>query len=137
MAHTFKLEIITPYRVFYSGDAEMIIINSVDGEFGIMANHAPVVAPVEICEGKIKIDGEWKHLAVSNGFIEMDNNRVVLLVGAAEWPEEINITRAEASLKRAKARLEDTSMPWVSRRAEDASRRATVRLAVASTMGAE
>lgn len=132
MAHTFKLDIITPYRVFYSGDAEMIIIDSVDGELGIMADHAPVVAPVEICAGKIKIGGEWKRLAMSNGFIEMERNRVVLLVGAAEWPEEIDIARAEASLKRAKTRLEDTSMPWVSKRAEDARRRATVRLQVAS-----
>ena len=94
MDKTFKLEIITPYRVFYSGMAEMMIINSVDGELGILPEHESFVTPVVIGPGKIKISGIWKNASVSDGFLEMDNNKVTMLVGAAEWPEEIDAERA-------------------------------------------
>jgi F-type H+-transporting ATPase subunit epsilon len=132
MESTFKLEIITPYRIFYSGPAEMLIINSVDGELGILANHEPIVAPVSIGPGKVKIRGVWKSAAVSDGFLEVEGNRVTVLVGAAEWPEEIDIPRAERSLKRASERLKDKSMPWEIRRADLAFRRANTRLQIAA-----
>ena len=132
MEQTFKLEIITPYRVFYSGPAEMLIVDSVDGEIGILPGHEPVVTPVAIGIGKIKTDGVWKEAAVSDGFLEIEDNRVTVLVSAAEWPEEIDVERAERSLKRARDRLADTSTVWELKRAEKAMRRASLRLKIAA-----
>lgn len=132
MEKNFKLEIITPYRVFYSGPAGMIVVNTDDGELGILASHEPIVASVVIGPVKIEIDGEWKSAAMSEGFLEVENSRVTVLVGAAEWAEEIDVARAESSLKRATERLADTKMPWVTGRAEKALKRAQTRLKVAS-----
>ena len=131
MAETFKLEIVTPYRMFYAGPAEMIVVDSVDGELGIMADHEPIVTPVAIGIAKIKIDGAWKQAAFSDGFLEMEANKLTVLVGAAEWPEEIDVARAERSLKRAADRLGDTKMPWETNRATLAKTRAENRLKVA------
>jgi F-type H+-transporting ATPase subunit epsilon len=133
MAETFKLEIVTPYRMFYAGPAEMIVIVSVDGELGIMADHEPIVTPVTIGVAKIKINGVWKQAAFSDGFLEMEENKLTVLVGAAEWPEEIDIDRAQRSLKRAADRLADTTMPWETNRAQLAKKRAENRLKVAES----
>lgn len=131
MESTFKLEIITPYRVFYSGPAEMIIVTSVDGELGILANHAPIVASVTIGLVKIRIDGIWKNAAISDGFLEVEGNRVNVLVGAAEWPEEIDVERAERSLKRANERLSNEPVPVEVQRSSRAVLRAKTRLEIA------
>ena len=130
MAETFKLEIVTPYRMFYAGPAEMIIVDSVDGELGIMADHEPIVTPVAVGVAKIKINGVWKQASFADGFLEMEANKLTVLVGAAEWPEEIDVARAERSLKRATDRLSDTTMPWETNRAQLAKKRAENRLKV-------
>ena len=137
MDKTFKLEIITPYRVFYSGTAEMMIIHSVDGELGILPEHEPFVTPVIIGPGKIKISGVWKNASVSDGFLEMDDNKVTMLVGAAEWPDEIDAERAKRSLKRAEERLTDKKMPWETKRAELAVKRANNRLEMVQMISSE
>jgi len=132
MAKTFTLEIITPYRVFFSDKAENLIINSSDGELGLLPGHEPIVTPVGIGIAKILVDGEWKIASFSDGFLEMEGNKATVLVGAAEWPEEIDVERAERSLKRATERLSDTSMPWEKRRATLALHRAQARIKAAS-----
>jgi F-type H+-transporting ATPase subunit epsilon len=131
MSKTFNLEIITPYRVFFKGKAESIIIDSVDGEMGILADHEPIVTPIAIGSAKVQAEGKWKTAALSDGFLEMEDNNVTVLIGAAEWPEEIDVSRAERALKRAKERLEDRSMPWETKRAELAQSRAISRLKIA------
>ena len=132
MANSFMLEIITPYRVFYSDKAENLIINSSDGELGILPGHEPIVTPVGIGIVKILLDGAWKLASFSDGFLEMEGNKATVLVGAAEWPEEIDVERAERSLKRASERLADTSMPWEKKRATLALRRAQTRIKASS-----
>jgi ATP synthase, F1 epsilon subunit (delta in mitochondria) len=134
MEQTFKLDVITPYRVFFSGQTEMIIINSTDGQLGILAGHEPVVASVAIGAGRIKVNGVWKEAAFTDGFLEIEHDRVTVLVGAAEWPEEIDVARAERSRERARERLADPALPWVVKRAEDALKRAETRLKVASVL---
>jgi F-type H+-transporting ATPase subunit epsilon len=137
MADTFKLEVITPYRVFYSGEADMDIAKSIDGDLGILAHHEPMVASTDIGECKILIGGKWKAAAMSDGFMEIEDNCVTILVGAAEWPEEIDVTRAERSKKRAEERLGDTTVSWETKRVARALKRAEVRLAIASRAAAE
>ncbi len=132
MERTFKLEIITPYRIFYSGPAEMLVLNTSDGELGILSDHEPCVASVSIGAARIKIEGSWKVAALSEGFLEMEGNRVTVLVGAAEWPEEINVSRAERALSRADERIKENTIPLITKRSEVAARRAKTRLKIAS-----
>jgi F-type H+-transporting ATPase subunit epsilon len=131
MTKTFTVEIITPYRVFYSGQAESVIVTSIDGELELLAEHEPVVTPIAIGSVRIKTEGAWKTASFSDGFLEMEKNHLNVLVGAAEWPEEIDVERAERSLKRATERLEDKTMPWETKRATLALHRAQSRLRIA------
>ena len=102
---TFYLEIITPERQFYIGQAEALVIPIVDGEMGIYPGHEPVVSAIEPGELRFKHDGAWTPAAVGAGFVEIKPDYVILLVGFAEHPEEIDRKRAEAARQRAEERL--------------------------------
>ncbi len=127
----FKVEIITPDRVFYTGDADMIEFNTADGEIGVYKNHIPlttVLVPgvVTIHEGDVQ-----KVAAVHAGFAEILNEKVTLLAELAEWPEEIDLNRAEAAKERAEERLQNKTTDVDLRRAEFALRKALTRIDVA------
>ena len=93
-ASTFYLEIITPERQFYIGPAEALVFPAVDGEMGVYPGHEPAVTAVEPGELRYKVDGKWEPA-----------DYVILLVGFAEHPEEIDRKRAEAARERAEERL--------------------------------
>lgn len=105
MAKTFKLEIIASDHPFFKGDCEMLSFPGIDGEFGILPNHEPMVTCLSAGELRFKIDGEWKYAAVSNGFVQIMPKFVVLLADTVERPEEIDINRAKEAKMRAEERL--------------------------------
>ena len=102
---TFYLEIITPERQFYIGPAEALVLPAVDGQMGIYPGHEPVVTAIEPGELRYKAQGKWEPAAVGAGFAEVKPDYVILLVGFAEHPEEIDRRRAEAARARAEERL--------------------------------
>ena len=107
MAKTFKFEVVTPEKVFYSSDVDMIIFNREDGEMGVMADHMPMVVAVDVGMLKIIKDGMYKFAAISEGFIEITAKGVTAIVDAAEWPEDIDIERAERAKKMAEDKLKE------------------------------
>ncbi len=107
MAKTFKFEVVTPEKVFYSSDVDMIIFNREDGEMGVMADHIPMVVAVDVGMLKIIKDGMYKFAAISEGFIEITDKGVTAIVDAAEWPEDIDIERAERAKKIAEDKLKE------------------------------
>ncbi len=102
----FNLEIVTPERKFYESDVEMIILKTLQGEMGILKGHEPMVVACAIGPIKIKKDGEWKEAILSEGFLEVKQDKTIILVDTAEWPEEIDINRANEARKRAEERLQ-------------------------------
>ncbi len=131
MAEIFKVEIITPDRIFYTGETDFLEFTTVAGEIGVYKNHIPtttVLAPgiVTIHNGE-----EEKTAAVHAGFAEILNDKVTLLAEVAEWPDEIDINRAEAARERAERRLADKTDSTDIKRAEFALRKALVRIDVA------
>lgn len=103
---TFYLKIISSDKIFYQGHCESLIIPTPDGELGVLAHHENMVVAVEIGELHLKTDGgEWITAAVSRGFAEIINNRVSVLVAAAERPEDIDVKRAEEAKERAEERM--------------------------------
>ena len=101
----FKVEIITPDRVFYKGELDFIEFTSMSGELGVYKNHIPmttVLAPglVTIHNGE-----EEKVAAVHAGFAEILGDKVTLLAELAEWPDEIDVSRAESAKERAEEQL--------------------------------
>jgi F-type H+-transporting ATPase subunit epsilon len=105
MSKTYQLDILTPEREFFSGQVEALIITAPDGELAILADHAPIVAPLVVGSFKIKTDGKWKEAFNSEGFLEVSKLGVVLFAQACEWPEDIDIKRAEESKRRSEERL--------------------------------
>lgn len=104
--NTFALKIIASDKIFYEGRCENLILPTPDGEFGVLAHHENMIIAVEIGELRFKTpEGEWTLAAVSKGFAEIMNNRVSVLVNAAERPEDIDVKRAQEALCRAEERL--------------------------------
>jgi len=101
----FYLEVLTPERTFFQGNVEMIIVNSLDGELGVMKGHIPMVAPIAIGTLKIKENGKWREAAINEGFMEVLPDRTIILSHSVEWPEEIDAKRAQAALERAQERI--------------------------------
>lgn len=104
----FKVTIITPDGTVYDNDkATMLIMNTAGGQMGIMANHVPLVAALEISTVRIKHDeGTAEVAAVNGGIIQFDGHQALIAADSAEMPEEIDIQRAEAAKKRSESQIE-------------------------------
>lgn len=121
------VEIITPDRVFYTGEATMIEFNTTEGEIGVYPNH--IALTTVIAPGIVTISTEEEQIkaAVHAGFAEILPDKVTLLAEIAEWPDEIDVKRAQAAEERARERLEKKDANLDVMRAEIALKKALVR----------
>lgn len=102
----FYLKVIASNRVFYKGWCEIAIVPGLDGEWAFMAHHDNTVVAINPGEMRIKkSDGSWETAIVGSGFAQSANNRMIVLVDAAEHPEEIDEVRAREALERAQEAL--------------------------------
>ena len=104
---TIKLEIVSPDKVVYAADIEMLIVRSTAGELGILPHHAPMVTGLVPHAMRIKIEGTEKLVAVGGGFMEVQPEKISVLASVAELPEDIDEERASKSMQRAKKRIEE------------------------------
>ncbi|PIU26203.1 F0F1 ATP synthase subunit epsilon [Candidatus Aquicultor secundus] len=88
-------EVVSPERIVYSGEAEMVVVRGVEGELGIMAGHIPIVTPLEIGEMRVKHDDGQEYIAVLGGYLEFSNDKATVLADAAELAQQIDVSRAE------------------------------------------
>ena len=126
----FTLKIITPDRVFYEGSVSMVEFNTTEGEIGIYKKHVPMT--VIASPGVITITEEegTKEAALHAGFAEILQDEVVILAEIIEWPEEIDVSRAQAAKERAEERLRSKTPETDILRAETALQRALARIHV-------
>jgi len=125
------VEVVTPERVVYSGQAEMVIARGVQGDLGILPNHMPLVSPLKIAPVRIKTEGDKEvSMAVSGGFMEVRGDKVTILAETAELPGDIDVDRAKAAKARAEKRLAEKYAELDVLRAERALQRAMARLDV-------
>lgn len=106
MESTFGLEIYASNKLAYAGRARSLVVPVEDGEKAFLAHHANVIAA--IVPGELRYedaDGNKVVAAVSNGFVEMINNRAKLFCLSVERPEEIDIHRAQEAKERAEEQL--------------------------------
>ena len=127
----FKLQVIAPDRVFLEEDADMVELTTTEGEIGVLKDHIPLTAIVAPGILRIKKDGQQKEAALLEGFVEILPDKVVILAESCEWPEEIDINRANEAKIRAERRLKSADSEMNEARAELALRRSLVRLALA------
>jgi len=128
-----RVEVVSPERVLFSGEATMVLTRTLDGEIAFQSNHAPFLGVLVECHTKIFLtEGGVQDVAVHGGFVEVSNNKVSILSDGAELAGEIDADRARRARERAEEhiRLEENG------EAEAALRRAHARLSAAGGMGA-
>ncbi len=132
MANTFLLEITTPERIFLSEQADMVVLPAQDGEQGIMAGHEKMVIALISGILRVQTNGTWREAVCSEGYAMVYGDQVVVLVQSVEWPEEIDVARAEAAMHRAEARLATQQEPRDRLLTQMALQRARARLKIVS-----
>ena len=105
--NTFYLKIVACDRIFYEGEATILVFPVEDGEMAVQAHHEQMVTTTEI--GTMRFgtpDGQMHIAIVSDGMLTVKKNRVDVIVYSAERPEEIDQFRAEAAAERAREKLQ-------------------------------
>lgn len=137
MAKKFKVTITTAEQLLLETEAVSLQLPGIAGYLGILANHAPLVTALVPGVMTLRTEeggaaGSVSVFAVSNGFVEVARNEVSVMVDSCEPAADIDVTRAEQALERAKERLADRQNPDIDvARAEAAMARAKARLTVA------
>lgn len=128
----FRLEVISPERIFYTGDVEMVELTTTEGDIGVYADHIPLTTIVS--PGVMTITesgGEIKEAAVLEGFMEIMPDKVTILAQSCEWPDEIDLNRAKEARDRAERRIKSTDAAINTVRAELALKKSLVRIGLA------
>ena len=131
---SIELEILSPLKQLYKGEVESMIGQAPDGLFGVLYNHAPMLAALEFGSFIIReAGGKERVFITSEGFFEITANKAAVLVDTAEARRDIDVQRAEEAKTRAEKRLAEKNKQEVDiSRAEAALQRALIRLRVAS-----
>jgi len=127
----FRLEIVTPERLVYSEDINVLTVATVQGEISILAKHIPLVSIISTGEIRIKKDNEIEDMAITGGFVQVLPHKVIILSDAAERAEEIDLERAMKARERAQKLMEEKRADKITHaEAMAAFQRALVRLKV-------
>jgi F-type H+-transporting ATPase subunit epsilon len=126
-----KLEIITAERRVYSDEVDLLVAPGIEGELGILPHHAPLLTALKPGELRIRKGGQDEYFAVAGGFLEVIANQVTVLADAAEHPDEIDLERAQAAVRRAQERIAQRTADVDVERALASLRRAQIRVGVA------
>jgi F-type H+-transporting ATPase subunit epsilon len=105
MARTLIVEIVTPEHIVYTNEVEMVVAPTIDGEIGILPLHAPLVGALKAGEVRVKHDGLVEWFAVSGGYIQVHEDKVIILADDAEAASQIDVERARQAKALAEARI--------------------------------
>lgn len=129
----YSIKILTPEKIFFEGTTEQIVVKTSSGNLGVLAKHSPYMADVVSSPLKIKIDGEFKIAAVSDGLIRVfEDGSVLIVTSAVEWADEIDVERAKKAKQLAEEKIKNQLSEQEFDRAERKLKRALNRLTVAN-----
>jgi F-type H+-transporting ATPase subunit epsilon len=104
---TFLVSLVTPDGAAFEGEAQMLIVPGADGEIGVLARHAPLVAMLKAGSTRVHLsETEVREFATGPGFFKVEHDRAIALVDDAVSANEIDPDRARAQLEAARAELE-------------------------------
>ena len=104
MAATFQLVVVTPETTALDATVDYVSIPAVDGELGVMANHAPLIARLACGELRLQSNGKTERLYVDGGFAQIADNVVSVLTGQVLQLSEIDASREQTALAEAESR---------------------------------
>ena len=108
MSTSFSLQVYTPEKVFFDSDALSVSVETPTGRLSVLAGHIPMVCALGSGKLTIKTQGGVKLAFHSEGFMEVERERVEIFAQACEWPEEIDRERAQSAVQRAVTRIKET-----------------------------
>ena len=104
---TYHLQIVTPDRMMYDGEAEKIIVRTVNGDVCILPHHIDYAVPLAIGEAKITdAQGNTRLAACNSGMLSVANNEVRVIAVTFEWSDEIDLERARRAEEEAQEQLQ-------------------------------
>lgn len=124
----FRLRIVTPTREFFNDDVTMVIMHTSTGDIGVLAGHQPLTTTLDYGVLRIKQSDKLLKATMFGGFADIQSDCITILTDAAEWPEDIDIKRAEQAKLRAENRIRDNKPDTDIKRAELSLKRAILRL---------
>ncbi len=134
-----ELSIVTPEREAYSGTIDSVVLPGSEGDFGVLEEHERFLCPTRIGELAIHERERTVYAALSDGFIRVSDDRVVVLVETCELAEHIDVARAERAQQRAERRIQDIRAGLLESRELNRSgaalARAVIRIQVAGRWG--
>ena len=131
------LEVVTPAGIIADVEADIVVAQGTEGEFGVLPGHINFLSGIVPGELRYTNGEKTEYMAISSGFVEVSNDKVSILVDSGEIAHEINIERAQSAMDRAKDRLskkrDAADIDFI--RAEAALQRAISRIKVAKKIG--
>ena len=128
-----ELKVVTPRGVYTDLDCQSVHLKSSEGEFTILPHHMPIITDVVPCRLVVKTDGgDTLEYAMSTGFMQFADDKMLILADAIEGKGEIDLERAQAAYKRARERLDKKDSHTHMKRAELSLQRAINRIHVGS-----
>ncbi|NLC71652.1 MAG: F0F1 ATP synthase subunit epsilon [Desulfuromonadaceae bacterium] len=136
MADKLKLEMVTPYGEILSAEVDDVVAPGVMGEFGVLPGHRSMLALLQVGEFSYLQKGKRNYVAVNWGYVDVDQDRVTVMVETAEPADIIDLERAKRALGRAEEALKKlTDEEKEYKLMEAALARALIRIQVASRRG--
>ena len=126
------LEIITPQNLVYKNEVDEVIAPTVNGEIAILPNHIGLLTQITPGELIVKKGNKDQSIAITGGFLEVNNNQISVLADFAVKSEDINVARAEEAKKRAEALMKEKTTEKDFRIAEAQMLKALLELKIAS-----
>jgi F-type H+-transporting ATPase subunit epsilon len=106
---TFSVSLVTPDGAAFEGEAVMLIVPGADGEIGVLARHAPLIATLKAGSTRVHLSegvDRLREYATGPGFFKVEQDRAIALVDDAVLADEIDVERARTQLEEAQAELE-------------------------------
>lgn len=105
MARTLLCELVTPERILYTNEVEMVVAPTIDGEIGILPLHAPLVGALKAGEVRVKFGETTEWFAISGGYIQVHEDKVIVLADQAAVASQIDVERVRQSMALAEQHL--------------------------------
>lgn len=106
-----QLEIVSPERLAFTDEVDMVVVPGIDGELGILPHHTRLISALGVGELRIKKSGTEQSMLISGGFVEVRPDKVIVLADLAEHSDEIDEAKAVEARRRAEAELEQVQAP--------------------------
>ena len=100
------LEIVTPERLAYEDDVDIVVVPGIEGELGILPHHAPLITTLGVGELRIRKGGAEESFAIIGGFLQVRPDKVVVMAETADLASDIDLERAQQARREAERALE-------------------------------